>query len=105
LYFQVDAAFNKSSNCYEIKTHKSYKKYDQVFISYGPHNNIHLLLEYGFILSDNPHDVYEIDFGKFFISCLSLLQKYNDWTLRGHRGNDRMVVGFTTTCAISAYHH
>ena len=24
-------------------------------------------------------------------------------TLRGHRG--RMVVGFTTICAISAYHH
>jgi len=25
--------------------------------------------------------------------------------LRGHRGRDRMVVGFTVTCAISAYHH
>ena len=24
---------------------------------------------------------------------------------RGRRGSDRMVVGFTTTCAISAYHH
>ena len=23
----------------------------------------------------------------------------------GHRGRDRMVVGFTTTYAISAYHH
>ena len=23
----------------------------------------------------------------------------------GHHGHDRMVVGFTTTCAISAYHH
>jgi hypothetical protein len=22
-----------------------------------------------------------------------------------HRGHDRMMVGFTTTCAISAYHH
>jgi hypothetical protein len=78
LYFQVDAAFNKSSNCYEIKTHKSYKKYDQVFISYGPHNNIHLLLEYGFILPDDPHDVYEIDFGKFFPCWSLLIQEYND---------------------------
>ena len=25
--------------------------------------------------------------------------------LRGRRGRDRMVVGFTTTCAISTYHH
>jgi hypothetical protein len=24
---------------------------------------------------------------------------------RGRRGRDRMVVGFTTTCAISAYRH
>jgi len=23
----------------------------------------------------------------------------------GHPGGDRMVVGFTTTCAISAYNH
>jgi len=23
----------------------------------------------------------------------------------GRRGRDRMVVGFATTCAISAYHH
>jgi hypothetical protein len=26
----------------------------------------------------------------------------NKWDSRGH---DRMVVGFTTTCAISVYHH
>jgi len=25
--------------------------------------------------------------------------------MRGCRGRDHMVVGFTTTCAISAYHH
>jgi hypothetical protein len=25
--------------------------------------------------------------------------------MRGRRGHDRMVVGFTTTCAIGAYHH
>jgi hypothetical protein len=24
---------------------------------------------------------------------------------RGRRGSDRMVVGFTTACAISTYHH
>jgi len=26
-------------------------------------------------------------------------------TYRGRRGRDRMIVGFTTTCAVSAYHH
>jgi len=25
--------------------------------------------------------------------------------IRGRRGRDRMVIRFTTTCAISAYHH
>jgi hypothetical protein len=24
---------------------------------------------------------------------------------QGHRDHDRMVVGFTTTCAIKVYHH
>jgi len=40
----------------------------------------------------------------FMISCSWL------WTMSNilswdHRGRDRMVVGFTTTCAIRAYHH
>ena len=26
-------------------------------------------------------------------------------TSQGRRGHDRMVVGFTTACVISAYHH
>jgi len=25
--------------------------------------------------------------------------------MKGRRGRDHMVVGFTTTCTISAYHH
>ena len=32
-----------------------------------------------------------------FLTCVK--------TSRGSRGRDRMVVGFTTTSAISAYHH
>ena len=31
--------------------------------------------------------------------------KYSMYQVRGCHGRDRMVVGFTTTCAISAYHH
>jgi len=30
---------------------------------------------------------------------------YTYSNLWGHRGHDRMVVGFTTSYAISAYHH
>jgi hypothetical protein len=30
---------------------------------------------------------------------------YIRYNIRGRRGRDSMVVGFTTTCAISTYHH
>jgi hypothetical protein len=35
---------------------------------------------------------------------LYLLLRNRNWRSR-RRGHDRMVVGFTTTCAISPYHH
>ncbi|KAM3934668.1 SET domain-containing protein 4 [Leptodactylus fuscus] len=52
---QVEAAFNEKNRCYEIRTMVPYKKYDQVFICYGHHDNQRLLLEYGFIAANNPH--------------------------------------------------
>jgi len=35
----------------------------------------------------------------------ALVGQHLKWKSRGRRGRDRMVVGFTTTCAIRAYHH
>jgi len=32
-------------------------------------------------------------------------ERYSSNNVGGRRGRDHMVVGFTTTCAISAYHH
>ncbi|KAM5179916.1 SET domain-containing protein 4 [Mantella aurantiaca] len=52
---QVEAAFNEENGRYEIRTNVRYKKYDQVFICYGPHDNQRLLLEYGFVAASNPH--------------------------------------------------
>ena len=52
---QVSAGFNVESQCYEISSQCSYRKHEQVFISYGPHDNIKLLVEYGFTVPDNPH--------------------------------------------------
>ena len=40
---------------------------------------------------------YDVNTNEVFI----LITAY----IRGRRGRDRMVVGFTTTCAISAYYH
>ncbi|XP_071954764.1 SET domain-containing protein 4-like isoform X2 [Antedon mediterranea] len=58
----VTAGFKKKSNCYEIVTHNTYAKYDQVFICYGPHGNENLLLEYGFIVPANPNTSVNIPF-------------------------------------------
>jgi hypothetical protein len=44
---------------------------------------------------------------EFIATCYVIW--YSEWNayniLQGRRGRDRMVVGFTTTYAISAYHH
>ncbi|NWR94467.1 SETD4 protein, partial [Furnarius figulus] len=52
---QVKAAFNEQTRSYEIWTNSQCKKYGEVFICYGPHDNQRLLLEYGFVAMDNPH--------------------------------------------------
>ncbi|NXF87123.1 SETD4 protein, partial [Eubucco bourcierii] len=52
---QVKAAFNDQTRSYEIQTNSQCKKYEEVFICYGPHDNQRLLLEYGFVAVDNPH--------------------------------------------------
>ena len=40
-----------------VSASRSYKKFDQVFINYGPHDNLKLCLEYGFVLEDNVNDL------------------------------------------------
>ena len=43
---------------YQIRSsNKSYQKYEQVFINYGPHDNLKLCLEYGFVLDHNSNDI------------------------------------------------
>lgn len=46
----------------DITTLVPYQKYSQVFINYGPHNNLKLFLEYGFVIPLNNNDSVELSF-------------------------------------------
>lgn len=59
---EVTTGLNLVNQCYEILTEVSYKKHEQVFINYGPHDNLKLYTEYGFILPDNPHANVPVNF-------------------------------------------
>uniref|UniRef100_U3BEH0 SET domain-containing protein 4 n=1 Tax=Callithrix jacchus TaxID=9483 RepID=U3BEH0_CALJA len=54
-HVQVKAAFNEETHCYEIRTTSRWRKHEEVFICYGPHDNHRLFLEYGFVSGHNPH--------------------------------------------------
>lgn len=55
---QISAGLNPVTGSYDIITHTSYNKYDQVFISYGSHDNQKLLIDYGFTLHHNVNCSY-----------------------------------------------
>lgn len=46
---------------FEIKTQTPYKKGEQVYINYGPHDNLAMLKEYGFVLSENCYNFVLLD--------------------------------------------
>lgn len=60
----VQAGFNTESDCYEIRTGQAVARFDQVFINYGPHDNLKLMLEYGFVAADNGHACVEFEYAE-----------------------------------------
>ena len=68
------------------------------FTQYPSGYNFKLLSSNSEILN-NPCVFYK----SVFLLLLSLILEF--YQSGGRRGHDHMVVGFTTTCAISDYHH
>lgn len=56
---------------YQLVTLNDYKKHDQIFISYGRHDNTKLFAEYGFYLPFNSNDKIKFS-SQEIISCLKL---------------------------------
>uniref|UniRef100_A0A1B6DVF1 SET domain-containing protein n=1 Tax=Clastoptera arizonana TaxID=38151 RepID=A0A1B6DVF1_9HEMI len=82
---QVQAFINDSDDSYQIKTMVPFKRNDQVFIHYGAHSNMKLLLDYGFILPKNKNDVIKLNCDDVFKTIINIFphkqssskQKYN----------------------------
>jgi hypothetical protein len=49
------------SKGYSVTADREYKAGEEVFVSYGPHTNDFLLVEYGFILDSNKNDSIPLD--------------------------------------------
>ena len=56
--YQGNVSFEYFANAYSLSSDENISQGNQVFISYGTRSNDQLLQYYGFIESDNPHDVY-----------------------------------------------
>jgi hypothetical protein len=51
---------NNNQKCFILKSKDSIiKKNDQIYVTYGCHDNKTLLIEYGFVLDNNPNDRIE----------------------------------------------
>ncbi|XP_078615379.1 SET domain-containing protein 4-like isoform X2 [Branchiostoma floridae x Branchiostoma japonicum] len=66
--------YNVNTSCYEVRVLEPYRKYDQVFISYGFEENTELMLKFGFFVPENPKDFMKINLSEM----LESLPQIND---------------------------
>ncbi|NXT09957.1 SETD4 protein, partial [Prunella fulvescens] len=92
---QVKAGFNEQTRSYEIWTNSQCKKYQEVLICYGPHDNQRLLLEYGFVAMDNPHSSVYVSADTLlkYFSPLDKQRKAKVSILKDHDFLDRATFG------------
>ncbi|KAG0344429.1 SET domain-containing protein 4 [Podila humilis] len=98
---KTEGRFCTKTKSYEIKTLLPYKKGEQVFINYGPHDNCFILVEYGFVTPDNPYNYVTVDNDFMHLSfpgesAVAKKDKMELLDMAGYYGNDvsfRLLVG------------
>ncbi|KAJ1537260.1 SET domain-containing protein 4, partial [Nowakowskiella sp. JEL0078] len=57
----VQAYFDLPTNSFVFRTLRPIFRGQQVFLSYGPHDNGFLFVEYGFVIKNNPYNFVNVD--------------------------------------------
>ncbi|KAG0339218.1 SET domain-containing protein 4 [Podila horticola] len=104
---KTEGRFCTKTKSYQIKTLLPYKKGEQVFINYGPHDNCFILVEYGFVTPDNPYNYVTVDNDfmhltipgetsvakKDKMELLDMAGYYGDYVLHRNDVSFRLLVG------------
>ncbi|KAF9426149.1 SET domain-containing protein 4, partial [Podila epigama] len=104
---KTEGRFCTKTRSYQIKTLLPYKKGEQVFINYGPHDNCFILVEYGFVTPENPYNYVTVD-NDFLdltvpgessvarrskLELLDMAGYYGDYVLHRNEVSFRLLVG------------
>ncbi|VEN46398.1 unnamed protein product [Callosobruchus maculatus] len=81
---------------YQLRTLSEYKKYDQIFISYGPHNNCKLLMEYGFFIPGNVYDVVDFNMGMVMEVLGVQIDQRQYKFIKEHSLDEKLYIGYDT---------
>ncbi|KAI7857266.1 hypothetical protein BDC45DRAFT_435796 [Circinella umbellata] len=100
---KIESGFNVRTQCFEIRTLTPYKTGEQIFINYGPHDNLAILREYGFIIPDQ-NDFNFVSLDKEIWTLFdemetargsqlkkAILQKEGDYSIKKHEISFRLL--------------
>ncbi|XP_018574007.1 SET domain-containing protein 4 [Anoplophora glabripennis] len=91
---EAEAVEKEGKLVYRLKTFTEYKRYDQIFISYGSHDNIKLLMEYGFFIPGNNLDVVVYDLQNLLDVFSPNLDQKRYKFIMDHGFNSDLYIGY-----------
>lgn len=83
--FDTNTSAEIINNTYTLTTKSNFDSYDQIFISYGAHDNIKLMVEYGFFIPNNKFDTITLSLD-LFMNKLS--QKQMEYIISNNLSKD-----------------